>query len=1212
MPKVSVVMPVYNGEKYLREAIDSIVAQTFTDWEFIIVNEFGSNTAATGILKEYAARDKRIRVIQNRERLGIAESLNVGIRAAKGEYVARMDGDDISGPERFRKQVEYLDAHLDVGLLGIHPTVFGEEHWDWYTEYNPEQIAASALFFLPCLHPTVMIRKSVLEEHKLFYNPEYRCTEDYDLFERILQYTKASNLDDQELFHYRRYPAAATYANLNKGIEIYQCVMKRAFDRMGLAFSEEELGLLCIHLGCHGIKGKELLRKITLLDLLMKRIMQANMQERHIDMDVLFRTLHKRWEYMWNSDILPGYGWENVPQDIQNCYARSIFSHETWAKRGILSEDGAPTVTVLMPVHNGEKYLYEAIKSIQDQTYTDWELLIVNDASTDDTVIIIEEYQKQDNRIRLLNNEQNLRIAKTLNRGMLEARGKYIARMDDDDISLPTRIEKQVAIMDDHPEISVVGTWQRHFGANDWIHRPPETPAEMQAALLFKCEVCHSTIMLRRDDFVRNELFYDSNFLSEDYELWTRASRTLNFYTIQEILGEYRLNGENITANKADLFNEEGQRIVARTLKEVLGLNIKKGDMVLLSGWKNPFMDGGSDQKWLREREEELLQKIEKQNEKYHAYDSAALKSILDQRREWAGITKPTRNGKEAAPKRTIKQRLKSFIKRLLKPLYRPFRHRYEDRLLRIENSVYQLCGSVNYLQKTVCDLDGHLYDYYNYLNQGGQRQEENLLKLQTFLGIVQESIMKDFERFSENVSEKDKELIETLRQAIDVHILQAQLEIVQSTSTCIGETKEALIASTDARILKAEQALTESTDARIWKAEQALTESTDARISKAEQALTASTDARIWKAEQTLTASTDARIWKAEQALTASTDARIGKAEQALTASTDARIWKAEQALTASTDERIWKAEQTLTESTDARIWKAEQALTASTDARIGKATQALTESTDARIWKTEQALTASTDARIWKAEENINQTTDTRIWKMETGEAKKLDAGFWNLYYELNKNRAEVVQGGSELYDEIFYWENRYGSVMSARSVLGFVLKRLQCNSLVDFGCGTGTWLWVALNYGVLDVLGLDGNYIPRDMLMIPSRNFKASDLSKPFVLEQKFDMAMSLEVAEHLPEESADDFVAGICGSSDVVLFSAAHPGQGGDGHVNEQPIEYWIDKFAKHDYKPIDIKQYFASDDKVEWWYKENLIMFVLQDKYDSIQAKLING
>ena len=100
MPKVSIVMPVFNGEAYIKEAIDSIIAQTFIDWEFIIVNEFGSNEAVTNIIHEYEKLDSRIRVIQNETRLRIAESLNVGLRAAKGEYIARMDADDIAGANR--------------------------------------------------------------------------------------------------------------------------------------------------------------------------------------------------------------------------------------------------------------------------------------------------------------------------------------------------------------------------------------------------------------------------------------------------------------------------------------------------------------------------------------------------------------------------------------------------------------------------------------------------------------------------------------------------------------------------------------------------------------------------------------------------------------------------------------------------------------------------------------------------------------------------------------------------------------------------------------------------------------------------------------------------------------------------------------------------------------------------------------------------------
>ena len=116
MPKVSVIMPVYNGEAYLSEAIQSIINQTLEDWEFIIVNEFGSNEKTTAILQDFATQDARIRIIQNKDRLRIAESLNVGIRHAQGQYIAHMDADDIAVPTRFEDELEVLSSHQRLAL----------------------------------------------------------------------------------------------------------------------------------------------------------------------------------------------------------------------------------------------------------------------------------------------------------------------------------------------------------------------------------------------------------------------------------------------------------------------------------------------------------------------------------------------------------------------------------------------------------------------------------------------------------------------------------------------------------------------------------------------------------------------------------------------------------------------------------------------------------------------------------------------------------------------------------------------------------------------------------------------------------------------------------------------------------------------------------------------------------------------------------------
>lgn len=721
MPKVSIIMPVYNGEKYIRESIDSIINQTYKDWEFIIVNEFGSNQKTSEILREYENRDSRIRIIQNTSRLRIAESLNVGIHNAKGEYLARMDSDDISGKYRLEKQVEFLDNHPEIGIVGIHPTVFGDADWDWNTEYNSDTILADSLFFLPFLHPTVMFRKKAVEDVGLQYNKEYFYTEDYDFFERMLHVVKASNIDDRSLFFYRIHGGAATFAGGNIGIDIYKTVMDRAFGRLDLDFNKSELSLLCIHEGCKNYQGKELYDKIAQLELLLKDIFIANIKKTIFDQDSLFNTLHKRWSHLWNSDIVPTYN-GNVPQLIREQFERSIFYQNEFALSYKNKNDIKPKVTVLMPVYNGQNYLFEAIKSIQNQTFTNWELLIINDASTDYTVSIIEEYQKKDNRIRLITNETNLKIAKSLNKGICESRGLYIARMDDDDISLPMRLEKEVTILDNNPNIVVVGSWQKHFGTNNWIHRPPESSEAIKAMLLFECCVCHSTVMFKKDIFVENNFFYSSSFLSEDYQLWTRVAEKYDLYTIPEILGEYRLDGDNITAGKEVKFDEEARSIVADTLKKKLHLNIKEEDKILLAKWINPFQSQSnpSDKERLLEQERALLDKIRDANKKWKYYDENSLDRALKLRWKWA-------NGDEIEVREVVDENLNvrkiSYLKRLAKkivrPFYRPFQQRYEKRLMDIQQSVWDLDGHVgDYAEKILDRVSKEIQNNLNEINK--------------------------------------------------------------------------------------------------------------------------------------------------------------------------------------------------------------------------------------------------------------------------------------------------------------------------------------------------------------------------------------------------------------------------------------------------------------------------------------------------------------
>jgi len=178
------------------------------------------------------------------------------------------------------------------------------------------------------------------------------------------------------------------------------------------------------------------------------------------------------------------------------------------------------------------------------------------------------------------------------------------------------------------------------------------------------------------------------------------------------------------------------------------------------------------------------------------------------------------------------------------------------------------------------------------------------------------------------------------------------------------------------------------------------------------------------------------------------------------------------------------------------------------------------------------------------------------------------------------------------SEFYDTI-----RSGSRSSAQAVVPIVLQLVQPKSIVDVGCGDGTWLSVFRELGVLDVVGLDGDYIDRRLLQIPQDHFRATDLSSPFRLPRTFDLAVSLEVAEHLSPQSAEGFVDSLTRLAPMVLFSAAIPHQGGTEHLNEQWPEYWAALFKTRDYLPIDcIRGRIWRNEQVEYWYVQNILLF----------------
>ena len=206
MPKISVIMPVYNGEKYLREAIDSILTQTYADFEFLIIDD-GSTDASPQIVRSY--NDLRIRFYQNERNMGVAATLNRGLDLASGEYIARMDADDISLPQRFVRQIAYFDRHPEYGICGSNIRIFSggqDERVAVYSERDAH-IRADMMFNSAFAHPSVMLRTTALDGIR--YDCVYEKAEDYELWYRLLSRTKGYNIQEP-LLRYRHHAAQVT------------------------------------------------------------------------------------------------------------------------------------------------------------------------------------------------------------------------------------------------------------------------------------------------------------------------------------------------------------------------------------------------------------------------------------------------------------------------------------------------------------------------------------------------------------------------------------------------------------------------------------------------------------------------------------------------------------------------------------------------------------------------------------------------------------------------------------------------------------------------------------------------------------------------------------------------------------------------------------------------------------------------------------------
>lgn len=221
-----------------------------------------------------------------------------------------------------------------------------------------------------------------------------------------------------------------------------------------------------------------------------------------------------------------------------------------------------PLVSVLIPCYNCEEYVEEAVMSIVKQTYSNLEILVIDDGSTDNTGCILQGLAKKDNRIKYIKNTTNLKLIKNLNKGLDLCKGKYIARMDADDISLPERIEKQVNFLEKHSEIGIVGTYIQIFGVRKGVWRMDTSDKYIRAHLFCNTSFAHPTVMIRTSVLRDNCLYYKTEYPhAEDYKLWCDMAQYTKLANIPEVLLYYRINQTQVSNKFSKEQKETAQKI---------------------------------------------------------------------------------------------------------------------------------------------------------------------------------------------------------------------------------------------------------------------------------------------------------------------------------------------------------------------------------------------------------------------------------------------------------------------------------------------------------------------------------------------------------------------------------------------------------------------------------------------------------------------------
>lgn len=491
--KVTIVIPVYNGSNFMKVAIDSAIAQTYDNKEILVINDGSTDNGETE--KIALSYGNKIRYIK-KENGGVATALNLAIKEMKGDYLSWLSHDDIYKPYKIEKQIETIKKLEDKTTILFSNVELIDEKGEIFCTTNYSNLMTHEELcqgIYPVIKGTVngcsmLISKKCFDKVGLF-NENLKTSNDYEMWLRLFKEFK-SYLIEEPLIQYR---------------------IHKNQDTTKSPYTLKEANKLWV----------DIINNLT-----VKEIEGWSFEPFNVYMDLYFQMYYSKY---------------NEAYPVAYKKAKEIYDKST------------PKVSIIMPCYNSEKYIEKAIQSVLDQTYRNFELIIIDDDSTDKTWKIIEQYAKKDFRVICTKKDENEKgISKSMNKGIEMARGKYITRMDSDDIIIPEKIFRQVQFLDKNEEYGVCSVniaMMDNLGNiyNENVYPEQKVPSEW--TFLWTNPVPNAPCMYRASIIKDNNITFSDLKTAEDYDFLEKLITKTKVYMINLPLYYYRYN-EKSTYNK--------------------------------------------------------------------------------------------------------------------------------------------------------------------------------------------------------------------------------------------------------------------------------------------------------------------------------------------------------------------------------------------------------------------------------------------------------------------------------------------------------------------------------------------------------------------------------------------------------------------------------------------------------------------------------------